>query len=178
MATSRAEVRPDHLARYEAARHWLVSNGTTGHVLDAGCGVGYGAALLAEKVAQVTAVDASADAEALHKKHFARDNVDFLCANLFEAALAPTYDAVVSFEFLEHIEKAERAVKLFGTLSRVLICSTPNEDVRPHKQEPVNPFHVRHYTPGDFENLLAAGGYAVKGKFHQRGGQDPRLRPG
>ncbi len=44
--------------------------------------------------------------------------------------------------------------------------------------EPVNPFHVRHYTPDEFENLLVAGGYAVKGKFHQRGGQDPKLHPG
>ncbi len=178
MATSFEDIRPDHLARYEAAKHWLASNGTTGHVLDAGCGVGYGAAVLSETVQKITAVDASKDARTLHEKHFARDNITFLCANLFEAPLEPAYDAVVSFEFLEHIEEAERAVKLFGTLSRVLICSTPNEEVRPHRQEPVNPFHVRHYTPDEFEALIAVGGYKVKGKFHQRGGQDPQLRPG
>ena len=178
MASSMDDIRPDHLARYEAAKLWLTSNGATGHILDAGCGVGYGAAVLSEVAESVTAVDASEDARDLHQQNFARPNVDFLCANLFEAELAPSYDAVVCFEFLEHIEEAERAVKLFGTLSRVLICSTPNEEVRPHKQEPVNPYHVRHYTPEEFEGLLAAGGYTVKGKFSQRGGQDSQLRPG
>lgn len=178
MAECYEDVRPDHLARYEAAKHWLVSNGKTGHVLDAGCGVGYGAALLSEVAKRVTAVDASAEAEALHKKHFSRDNVNYVCADLFEASLATSYDAIVSFEFLEHIHEAEEAVRLYGTLSRILICSTPNEIVRPHKQKPVNPHHVRHYTPNEFENLLGTGGYQVKGKFSQRSGQDPQLRPG
>lgn len=178
MATSMADIRPDHRARYEAAKHWLVSNGTTGHVLDAGCGVGYGSALMSDAVTQITCVDASEEAKVLHDKHFACDNVNFINANLFEAGLQGPFDAVVSFEFLEHIHEARQAVELYGTLSRVLICSTPNEEVRPHKMEPINPFHVRHYTPDEFEDLLAAGGYVVKGKFHQRGGQDPQLRPG
>lgn len=178
MATSYDDIRPDHLARYEAAKKWLVSNGTTGRVLDAGCGVGYGAALLSDVVDHVTAVDASVEAKVNHEKYFARDNVSFINANLFEASLDDAYDAVVSFEFLEHIHEAQEAVQLYGTLSRVLICSTPNEIVRPHKMEPVNPFHVRHYTPDEFEDLLAGGGYKVKGRFHQRSGADPQLRPG
>ena len=178
MATSMADIRPDHLARYEAAKHWLVSNNTTGHILDAGCGVGYGAALLSDTVTKVAAVDASSEARALHKTHFARENVSFLNADLFEAPLAETYDAIVSFEFLEHIQEVEQAVKLFGQLSRVLICSTPNEIVRPHKLEPVNPFHVRHYTPDELEALLSAGGYRVKGRFSQHGGHDLQLKPG
>ena len=44
--------------------------------------------------------------------------------------------------------------------------------------EPVNPFHVRHYTPDEFEELLAVGGFRVKAKFNQIGGHDPQLRPG
>ena len=178
MAKSYEDVRPDHLARYEAAKHWLLSNGIAGHVLDAGCGVGYGAAILSGVVKTVTAVDASSAAEKLHQKHFSRENVNYVCANIFEASLASSYDAIISFEFLEHIHEAEEAVQLYGTLSRILICSTPNEIVRPHKQEPVNPHHVRHYTPGEFEKLLAVGGYKVKGRFSQRGGRDPQLRPG
>ena len=178
MATSMADIRPDHLARYEAAKHWLKSNGATGHILDAGCGVGYGSTLLAGAVTAVTAVDASLEAKALHEEHFARENVTFINANLFEAPLQKAYDAVVSFEFLEHIHEAEEAVKLFGRLSRVLICSTPNEIVRPHKMEPVNPFHVRHYTPEEFEALLSMGGFEVKGRFNQRDGADTQLRPG
>ncbi len=106
MATSMADIRPDHLARYEAAKHWLTSNDTTGHVLDAGCGVGYGATVLSDVVEKVTAVDVSDEARALHEQHFSRPNVNFLCSNLFQAPLDKTYDAVVSFEFREHIEEA------------------------------------------------------------------------
>jgi 2-polyprenyl-3-methyl-5-hydroxy-6-metoxy-1,4-benzoquinol methylase len=178
MATSMADIRPDHMARYVAAKHWLTTNGATGHVLDAGCGVGYGSTLMSDAIRSITCVDASAEAAALHAQHFAKPNVNYIKANLFDAPLQGPFDAVVSFEFLEHIHEARQAVELFGTLAPVLICSTPNEEVRPHKMEPVNPFHVRHYTPEEFEDLLAAGGFKVTARFHQRGGQDPKLRPG
>lgn len=133
MATSMADIRPDHMARYTATKHWLTSNGVTGHVLDAGCGVGYGSNLMSDAIERITCVDASAEAAELHAKHFSKPNVNYINANLFEADLAGPFDAVVSFEFLEHIHEARQAVELFGTLARVLICSTPNEIVRPHK---------------------------------------------
>jgi len=88
------------------------------------------------------------------------------------------FDAVVCFEFLEHIHEAEDVLRKFGELSDILICSTPNEEVRPHKQPPVNEFHVRHYTPGEFENLLAIGGYEVRHWFAQLNGSNPELIPG
>ena len=178
MAKEFSDVRPDHLARYEAAKHWLESNKTTGLVLDAGCGVGYGSAILSPSVEKIISVDASKEAAEFHKKFFSRENIHFINNDIFSANLNQIFDAIVCYEFLEHIHEAKEAVKLFGTLSNVLICSTPNEVIRPHKMEPVNPFHVRHYTPDEFEELLAMGGFRVKAKFNQVGGHDPQLRPG
>jgi len=178
MAKSMSEVRPDHLARYQVAKHWLVSNKKTNLVLDAGCGVGYGSALLSDSIEKIVSIDSSDAAFKIHQEYFLKPNIDFICSDIFNAQLKGPYDAVVSFEFLEHITQAREAVELFGTLSRILICSTPNEIIRPHKMEPVNPYHVRHYTPDEFEALIESGGYKVKAKFNQRGGMDPNLRPG
>jgi len=178
MATSLAEVRTDHRLRYQAACKWLQDNQAITHVLDAGCGVGYGSALLADVAHHVTAVDTSPEAKSYYEKYFFRDNINYLTENIFEANLVGPFDAVVSFEFLEHIKEADRAIELFGRLTDVLICSTPNEIVRPHKKEPINPFHIRHYTPEEFESLIGVGGFKVVARFNQAGGAAPDIRPG
>ena len=178
MAKSFNDVRPDHLARYEAAKHWLKSNGVKDLVLDAGCGVGYGSAILADSIKNIVSVDASKQAAEYHHNYFSRNNIKFIQENIFNADLSQDFDAIVCYEFLEHINEAREALELFGNLSKVLICSTPNESIRPHKQEPVNPYHVRHYTPDEFEDLISVGGFKVKARFNQIGGHDPQLRPG
>jgi len=177
-ATSFEEVRDDHLMRYLFARDLLVRSGRTKRVLDAGCGIGYGAAILSGAVEHVDCIDLSEEAAEWHHQHFARPNVNFISGDVVNYPYQGPYDAVVCFEFLEHVHEAADAVRAFGKISDTLICSTPNEEVRPHKMPPVNEFHVRHYTPSEFDQLLDNGGYRVCHWFNQISGAQPELRPG
>ena len=130
-----------HLKRYEFALPYC--RGAT--VLDAGCGVGYGTAHLAQVAERVVGVDVSHDAVSYARAHYAGANVEFHVADVLELPFADdSFDVVCSFEIVEHVADAERFVT---ELARVLkpggrlVLSTPRADdpnVRPD-----NPFHER-----------------------------------
>ncbi|MEI6900342.1 MAG: class I SAM-dependent methyltransferase, partial [Bacteroidota bacterium] len=69
-----------------------------------------------------------------------------------------SFDAVISFQVIEHIvedrnylSEIHRVLKTGGTL----IITTPNRTNRLKPgQKPFNPFHVREYAPGEFEEVL------------------------
>lgn len=178
MATNLTEVREDHRLRYEFAIAQLQAQGRTGHVIDAGCGVGYGASMLAEHVGRVTAVEISEQAHELFCQHWNRPNIDFQVADLTQFQVPQKVDAVVCFEFIEHIADYMAALRQFATWSDLLIISTPNEAVRPHLQEPVNPFHHRHFTPEELADCLSECGLHVHSWHCQRNGAKPQLLEG
>ena len=178
MATCLAEVREDHRLRYEFAIKELLARGRTGHIIDAGCGVGYGSSMLAEFVEKVTAIDLSPEAHAIFDQYWRRDNIDFITADLTSFEQASRIDAVVCFEFIEHIEDYAAVLRQFSKWSDLLIISTPNEDVRPHLQEPVNPFHFRHFRPDELSAELEKNNMRVD-KWHcQKSGAKPEIMQG
>ena len=74
---------------------------------------------------------------------------------------AHTFDLIVSLETVEHVEddsaytaEMQRVLKKDG----LLLCSTPNRRVlnpgRTLSDHPFNQFHIREYSPSEFENLL------------------------
>ncbi len=147
----------EHVARYRFA----VSQLKQGRVLDIACGTGYGMPLLEAAAARVIGVDV--DWEAVQK---ARGEIDITHTTL---ALADgcqlpfanaSFDAVTSFETLEHLE---RRPQFLAELRRVLqpqgvcILSTPNANyTQPVNGKPTNPFHVYEYTPAELRAELAA----------------------
>lgn len=178
MATCMADVRADHRMRYEFAIQELIARGRTGHIIDAGCGVGYGSSMLAEFVEKVTAIDLSVEAHDLYEQYWRRDNIEFISTDLTCFAQDSKIDAVVCFEFIEHVEDYAAILRQFSKWSDLLIISTPNEDVRPHLQEPVNPFHFRHFRPAELSAELEKNGMRVD-KWHcQKSGAKPEILPG
>ena len=134
--------------------------------------------MLAEWVQAVTAVDISTEAYQHYRQYFARPNITYLNQSLLALDKDQQFDAIVCFEFIEHVTFAEEAVKLFGELADVLIISSPNELIRPWAMPPVNPYHVRHYTPQELEELLQLGGFTVRNWYHQKSGGQPQIHTG
>ncbi len=149
--TEGALIATEHVGRY-----WWAAQAVAGkEVLDAGCGVGYGMAILASAgAASVTGVDIDKDAvdEAVDRlgDAFAVRQGDLRDLSLPDDA----FDVVVCWETIEHMEDGERAIGEFRRVLRpggLLLISSPNPRVYP----PGNEHHVHEYPP---EELAAAVG--------------------
>jgi SAM-dependent methyltransferase len=145
-----------HLARYRHADALLAHDL---RVLDAGCGAGFGAALLAAGGRRVVAVDADEAAVAQARA----EGVEALHADVLELPFEDaSFDAVVCFEVIEHVHDPARLV---DELARVLVAggtlilSTPNERMeRLHERargRGPNPHHVSTLTPRRLRATLA-----------------------
>ena len=159
-----------HLKRYEFARPHCVDR----DVLDAGCGVGYGAAFLAEEARHVVGVDRSEEAIAYARRRYSRPNVEFEVAHLLELpAGADAFDVVCCFETIEHLpdqdaflEEVRRVLRPNG----VFVVSTPRAGTAGD-----NPFHERELSPPELERLLRAQ-FATVDLYGQRRRQTGRHR--
>lgn len=150
--TALSQIRADHVGRYEWACDRIF-----GTVLDASCGCGYGSAILSDVARRVVGVDRDAEAIRYARLNWRRDNVEYRQADVFDAPEGP-FDAVCSFETVEHVEDDVGLLRSFSTVSRRLLISVPNEDVIPFSPARF-PFHVRHYTPLQFISTLNSAGW-------------------
>ena len=143
-----------HLERYDFAARFI----TGGRVLDCACGVGYGSHRLlgGEAGTQlVTGVDIDASAVAYAKDHFVDPRLDYRCADGATFDAAP-FDAIVSFETIEHVPDPDAIIDNFVRLlapGGLLIASVP---VTPSVD--VNPFHLHDFTPASFRRMFSARG--------------------
>jgi SAM-dependent methyltransferase len=141
-----------HLKRYEFARAHCAGK----VVLDAGCGVGYGTAYLAESARHAVGVDADPDAIAYARRRYSAPNVAFAVGDLLALEHPKaSFDVVCAFETIEHLADPRA---FLGEVVRVLrpggpfLASTPRADRT--DAAPANPFHTIELSPDDFERLL------------------------
>lgn len=140
----------EHLVRY----WWAAQLAEGRRVLDAGCGTAYGTRMLAEAgAASVTGVDRAASVlEAARPS--CPENAELVPGDLRELPFAArSFDLVVCFEVIEHLEEPEAALKELErvvTSDGVLLLSSPNRDV----YEPGNPHHLHEYTPREMQAAL------------------------
>ncbi|MDX6251725.1 MAG: hypothetical protein QOF10_5085 [Kribbellaceae bacterium] len=145
-------------ARHEAAYRWITANWlpslpTTGRVLDAGCGEGYGAELLRRAGANSVF---GLDYEGTTLRHVAKayPQIKLLQGNLVQQGLAAdTFDLVVSLQTIEHlwdqpafVAECARVVRPAGTV----VLSTPNRLTFP----PGNWYHTRELTGQELLDLV------------------------
>jgi SAM-dependent methyltransferase len=149
------EIWYEHFHRYALAARWCAG----ADVLDAACGEGYGAALLARSAASVIGVDISAETVAHAQGRYGTDErLKFQaedCASLPFAA--DTFDRVVSFETLEHVAAQEEMLSEFKRVLRpggFLILSSPDKAVYSDQQGFDNEFHVRELYRDELEALI------------------------
>ena len=124
-------------------------------VLDAGCGTAYGTRMLAEAGAEhVTGVDRAA-AVLETARPSCPANVELVTGDLKELPFPDrSFDLVVSFEVLEHLEDPDTALREFERVvapNGIVLVSSPNRDV----YEPGNPHHLHEYTPPELRDALS-----------------------
>src|SRR5687767_5056473 len=126
-------------------------------VLDAACGEGYGSALLARGAASVLGIDISADAVAHATARYAqRPKLRFEAgdATALDDLPAASFDLIVSFETLEHVEAQERMLDGFARLlapDGALVLSSPDKRTYSEAAGFRNEYHVRELYRDELE---------------------------
>nr|WP_253773561.1 class I SAM-dependent methyltransferase [Goodfellowiella coeruleoviolacea] len=151
--------------RHEAAYLALLPHCRDARVVEAGCGEGYGAALIAETAAVVLALDY----DELTATHVARryPGVRVVRGNL--AALpvgSASADVVANLQVIEHLWDQEGFLVECRRVLRPggrLLLTTPNRlTFSPGRDTPLNPFHTRELAPAELAELLVAAGFTVE----------------
>lgn len=155
------QIRGDHVKRYLFAADRIKGK----KVLDLACGCGYGSWLMHGNGGDVTGIDIEPEAIEYAKKYY--QGPTYLCQRAEDTT--GKWDALVSFETLEHLEAPETLLR--GVQAPLLIASVPNEDRYPFNAATFSGDaypHKRHYRPKEFEDLLRSAGYMVTERFCQK----------
>ncbi|MGH3565509.1 MAG: class I SAM-dependent methyltransferase [Pseudonocardia sp.] len=163
--------------RHEVVYRALAPRCAGARVLEAGCGEGYGAELLARVARTVLALDYDPPTVAHVARRYPR--VAVARANLVTLPVREgTCDAVVSLQVIEHLWEQERFLRECRRVlvpGGALLVSTPNRiTFSPVRDTPLNPFHSRELSAPELAALIGDAGFVdveVLGLHH-----GPRLR--
>jgi len=150
------EIWYEHWHRYHFAAGLVAGR----DVLDVACGEGYGSALLARHARHVTGGDvAPAAIDHACARYASAANLDFRVADCTTLPFADaSFDAVVSFETIEHIAAQEAFLDEVRRVLRpggLVVLSCPNRAEYTDKRNVTNEFHVRELYRDELEALLA-----------------------
>src|SRR5208337_3582774 len=163
--------------RHEVVYQRLAPRCAGREVLEAGCGEGYGADLIAGVARRVIALDYDEATVAHVRSRYPR--VQVIHGNLAELPLPDaSVDVVVNFQVIEHLWDQAQFVAECARVLRpegLLMVSTPNRiTFSPGRDTPINPFHTRELNADELTALLLDAGFcdvSISGLFH-----GPRLR--
>jgi SAM-dependent methyltransferase len=158
--------------RHEVVYRRLLDRCRDRDVLEAGCGEGYGADLIADVARRVIGLDYDESAVAHVRARYPR--VDMRHGNLAALPLADeSVDVVVNFQVIEHLWDQGQFVAECRRVLRpggLLLMSTPNRiTFSPGLDTPVNPFHTRELNAAELTELLVDAGLrmdSMLGVYH------------
>ncbi|GLZ43331.1 methyltransferase [Actinokineospora sp. NBRC 105648] len=151
--------------RHEVAYVHLADHCTDAVVLEAGCGEGYGADLLAHRAELVIGLDY----DEVTAGHVARayPSVRAVRGNLASLPLRDGgIDVVANLQVIEHLWDQEGFLRECRRVLRpggLLLITTPNRlTFSPGRDTPLNPFHTRELAPSELDGLVRGAGFAVE----------------
>ncbi|OHV05392.1 class I SAM-dependent methyltransferase [Mycobacterium talmoniae] len=152
--------------RHEVVYQRLAPRCAGREVLEAGCGEGYGADLIAGVARRVIGLDYDETTVAHVRARYPR--VQVMHGNLAELPLPDAaVDVVVNFQVIEHLWDQAQFVAECARVLRpggLLMVSTPNRiTFSPGRDTPINPFHTRELNAKELTELLVDGGFRVDG---------------
>ncbi len=145
-----------HDTFYRWARAWV--QGLV--VLDAGCGEGYGVAILAEKAERAVGIDIKPQLIEHARRRYPASNLEFQVMDCEALKFADgSFDVIVCDELLEHLPNYEN---FLGSARRVLragglfICATTNRKQSFMRSDgsPLNRNHYQEFDAVEFQKLL------------------------
>ena len=157
-------IRRDHVARYEFAAARLPARST---IIDFACGIGYGCKIMADAGHVVDGMDIDGEAIEYGKRNYFHPRVTHEVRDGACPGELAQYEAAVCFETIEHIEDPRPLLRALRAAAPRLLASVPNENELPYGSGFA--YHFRHYTPGQFQALLAECGWEVRGWYGQEG---------
>jgi len=127
-------------------------------VLDCACGEGYGSRLLAAYANSVDGVDIDPASVEHARQRYATDGVRFHAASALALPFEDArFDAVVSFETLEHLAEHDELLNEFRRVLKpdgFLVLSSPDRKTYSDDTGFNNEFHVRELYRDELETLL------------------------
>lgn len=171
----------DHKHRYQFACRYLSRSNVT-NILDLACGIGYGSKMLSEACnVPITGIDIDSGAISYAKKYYSNEFTHFVEQDARNIDFGVnTIDAIVSFETIEHVSFDKQLLEIFNRIlvpNGIFICSTPNENTMPFDAEKF-PFHIKHYSPSEFYDLLEISGFEVLEKHTQIDSKSGKITEG
>jgi len=142
------------MERHIAAYRYAASRAAGRTVLDAGCGEGYGAALLAQTATRVLGLDVAEAVQTARVRHVV-PNLEYRTHDLGRLGdLGERFDVVLSFQVIEHL--VDPVAFLSGLVGCVatggtLLVTTPNRLMSVSE----NPYHLREWTAEELQALAA-----------------------
>ena len=155
-------------------------------VLDVGCGLAYGTAMMAEFADSITGIDYDNETiEENKKRYYSISKLDFKQAEIPPLPFADaSYDVITAFQFIEHIKPRKEFIKECLRVLKPggsLLVTTPNIK----KSLARNPFHVHEYTFDEMKSevssftnkfeLQGLNGNTVVNKYYLENGKFVRM---
>jgi tetratricopeptide (TPR) repeat protein len=171
--------RPDIISEHTSRYAYALSLVGGKHVLDLGCGTGYGSEMLSWSAASVRGFDLWQPGADEHPRWPGVRELNY-GHDLCEHPLPPA-DLAVMFEVIEHLPDAPRALSIaFGAIGEV-VGSFPNPV---YHGSWMNPYHLNDWSLERFERELEQAAVA-SGRFsgvelthHHQAVRRPLLQPG
>jgi 2-polyprenyl-3-methyl-5-hydroxy-6-metoxy-1,4-benzoquinol methylase len=158
-----------HLVIYR----WIAERCAGLEVVDLACGEGYGTAVLGERAARATGVDANPEAHEHARLKYTRPNLRFVRELVEE--FDERCDAAIFLQTIEHVRNPQEVLERIRALLRpggTAYVSTPNvlTLAPPGAERSGNPWHVHEYRAAEFRELCSAvfGRVELHGLFHAR----------
>jgi 2-polyprenyl-3-methyl-5-hydroxy-6-metoxy-1,4-benzoquinol methylase len=144
------------LSYYKFAAHLI---GQNKRVLDVGCNEGICTWLFGKQCGYALGVDFDEEAIAAAKANFQDPCVDFKAADVLKTRIEGTWDAVVSFDVIEHIVPSNVSTFMEGILSYlpssgISIIGTPSEVSQQFASAFAKKGHVNIYSPQRLEEEM------------------------
>jgi 2-polyprenyl-3-methyl-5-hydroxy-6-metoxy-1,4-benzoquinol methylase len=144
-----------HMGRYEHVKPYINGKGV---VVDAACGIGYGAKYLSTVASKIYAFDLSQSSLSLARKYYDSEIIEWLREDVTTLPIADkSVDCFVSMETFEHLDSPDA---LLSEIKRVLkpggkaFISTPNGD-SPKRKMINNPYHLKEYNYKEINSLCS-----------------------